>query len=173
MPCWPSAASRWRRDGLFGVEGTALLDRVALPAPYAARIASLRRVIDTLDLADRPVHAAGPWPAGVRAGLHQRAADPRDRPDAGGCVFVAEIGDVHRFTAAPALASWAGLTPKHHQTRHPRPPRTDHQARLLPGPLGRDPCRSRRSGPTPRSAPCANASRPAAAATSARAARRP
>ena len=28
---------------LFGVDGTALLDRLRLPAPYAARIASLRR----------------------------------------------------------------------------------------------------------------------------------
>src|ERR671919_906992 len=33
---------------LFGVEGTALLDRLKLPAPYAARIASLRRLRDDL-----------------------------------------------------------------------------------------------------------------------------
>ena len=34
---------------LFGVAGTELLDRLDLPAPYAARIASLRRLIDDLD----------------------------------------------------------------------------------------------------------------------------
>src|SRR3954452_21695628 len=34
---------------LFGVEGTALLGRLDLPKPYAARIASLRRLLDDLD----------------------------------------------------------------------------------------------------------------------------
>ena len=34
---------------LFGVAGTDLLDRLDLPAAYAARIASLRRVMDALD----------------------------------------------------------------------------------------------------------------------------
>jgi hypothetical protein len=31
-------------------------------------------------------------------------------------VFVAEIGEVHRFAAAPQLCSWAGLTPRHHES---------------------------------------------------------
>src|SRR5437764_9698308 len=34
---------------LFGVAGTDLLDRLELPAAYAARIASLRRIMDLLD----------------------------------------------------------------------------------------------------------------------------
>jgi len=34
---------------LFGLEGTKLLDRLQLPAPYAARIASLRRIMGDLD----------------------------------------------------------------------------------------------------------------------------
>ncbi len=33
---------------LFGLEGTALLDRLDLAAPYAARVASLRRVIEAV-----------------------------------------------------------------------------------------------------------------------------
>ena len=33
-----------------------------------------------------------------------------------GAVFVAEIGDVHRFTRAEQLTCWAGLTPKHHES---------------------------------------------------------
>jgi transposase len=31
-------------------------------------------------------------------------------------VFVAEIGDVSRFTSARHLTSWAGLTPTHHES---------------------------------------------------------
>jgi transposase len=31
-------------------------------------------------------------------------------------VFVAEIGDVHRFAGAPQLCSWAGLTPRHRES---------------------------------------------------------
>ena len=31
-------------------------------------------------------------------------------------VFVAEIGDITRFTQPKQLASWAGLTPKHHES---------------------------------------------------------
>jgi hypothetical protein len=31
-------------------------------------------------------------------------------------VFVAEIGDVHRFAGAPQLCSWAGLTPHHRES---------------------------------------------------------
>ena len=34
---------------LFGLEGTKLLDRLQPPAPYAARIASLRRIMGDLD----------------------------------------------------------------------------------------------------------------------------
>lgn len=33
-----------------------------------------------------------------------------------GAVFVAEIGDIGRFARAEQLASWAGLTPKHHES---------------------------------------------------------
>jgi transposase len=31
-------------------------------------------------------------------------------------VFVAEIGDINRFSKPAQLASWAGLTPKHHES---------------------------------------------------------
>ncbi len=31
-------------------------------------------------------------------------------------MFVAEIGDVHRFAGPESLACWAGLTPKHHES---------------------------------------------------------
>ena len=100
---------------LFGLDGTELLDQLTLPAPYAARIASLRRVIDALD-----------FEIDVFAGLARRrlARDPgyaavQHIPGIGpilGAVFVAEIGDVHRFPGAEQLTCWAGLTPKHHES---------------------------------------------------------
>ena len=31
-------------------------------------------------------------------------------------VFVAEIGDVHRFPGPAQLTCWAGLTPSHHES---------------------------------------------------------
>jgi transposase len=48
-------------------------------------------------------------------------------------VFVAEIGDVHRFAGAPQLCSWAGLTPRHHEsdTTVGRGPSTKQGSRLV------------------------------------------
>jgi len=100
---------------LFGLEGTRLLDRLDLPAPYAARIGSLRRIMDGLDfeievfenltrgrLRTDPGYAAVQQIPGIGPIL--------------GAVFVAEIGDVGRFDTAAQLACWAGLTPKHHES---------------------------------------------------------
>ena len=100
---------------LFGLAGTDLLDRLELPKPYAARIASLRRIIDCLDF-EIDVFAGQ-----VRGRL---ARDPgyvavQSIPGIGpilGAVFVAEVGDVHRFAHAQKLTCWAGLTPKHHES---------------------------------------------------------
>jgi transposase len=100
---------------LFGIAGTDLLDRLALPAPYAARIASLRRLIENLDF------EIDLFTGIVRGRL---VRDPgylavQQIPGIGpvlAAVFVAEIGDVSRFGTAPQLACWAGLTPKHHES---------------------------------------------------------
>jgi transposase len=100
---------------LFGVAGTALLEGLDLPAPYAARIASLRRVMDGLD-----------FEIDLFAGMirGRLATDTgyvavRTIPGIGptlGAVFVAEIGDVTRFATAEKLTCWAGLTPKHRES---------------------------------------------------------
>jgi len=100
---------------LFGLEGNDLLDRLRLPAPYAARIASLRRLLEDLE-----------FEIDLFAGLARGrlARDPgyvavQQIPGIGpilAAVFVAEIGDVSRFSTAPQLACWAGLTPKHHES---------------------------------------------------------
>ena len=94
---------------LFGTAGTAVLDRLDLPAPYAARVASLRRVIDLLE-----------FDIGIFAGptRTQLAADPgytavQQIPGIGpilGAVFVAEIGDIGRSAPlGPAVATVAGV----------------------------------------------------------------
>jgi transposase len=100
---------------LFGLAGTELLERLVLPAPYAARIASLRRLMDDLDfeidlfagmvrgrMAQEPGYTAVQNIPGIGPTL--------------GAVFVAEIGDITRFASAPKLTCWAGLTPKHHES---------------------------------------------------------
>lgn len=33
-----------------------------------------------------------------------------------GAVFLAEVGEITRFTNSAQLACWAGLTPKHHES---------------------------------------------------------
>jgi transposase len=100
---------------LFGVEGNLLLDKVTMPAPYMARIASLRRFIEAFDAE-----------IDLFTGLAQRrlARDPgytaiQQIPGIGpvlAAVFVAEIGDVHRFDGPAKLTCWAGLTPRHHES---------------------------------------------------------
>src|SRR5262245_57864795 len=100
---------------LFGVEGNLLLDNLTMPAPYRERIASLRRFIEGFnaeidlftDLAQRRLsHDAGDSAIGQIPGIGAVLA----------AVFVAEIGEVHRFDG-PAQLTWlAGLTPAHHES---------------------------------------------------------
>jgi transposase len=89
---------------LFGVAGSELLEQVALPAAMRAKVESCRRVIDLLDF------EIGHATKLAAARLH---GDPayaavQSIPGVGpvlGLVFVAEIGDVRRFTAPGQLAS--------------------------------------------------------------------
>jgi transposase len=100
---------------LFGVGGTALLDRLELTPTAGLRIASLRRLIEAFDT---EIDEAGKVTAA------RLRADPgylavQTIPGVGpvlGAVFVAEIGDVTRFAGPTRLTSWAGLTPKHHES---------------------------------------------------------
>src|SRR3954447_20022086 len=103
------------RVDMFGPGGTAQLDGLELPMGYSLRLESLRDLIDV-------------YP-GETASLDRRVAD-RLRDDAGyraiqavngvgpvlGAVFVAEIGDAHRFATARQLCSWAGMTPRHRES---------------------------------------------------------
>ena len=100
---------------LFGVAGRQLLDTVALGHAYATRTESLRRLIsaynDEITMADSEIDQ---WLNGDVGYLAIQAI-----PGVGpilGAVFVAEIGDVKRFSSPERLASWAGLTPRHRES---------------------------------------------------------
>lgn len=104
---------------LFGIEGNILLDKLTMPAPYKERIASLRRFIEIdlfTDLAQRRLsHDAGCTAIQQIPGIGPVLA----------AVFVAEIGDVHRFDGPAKLTCWAGLTPRHHESDN-----TVHRGRI-------------------------------------------
>ena len=100
---------------LFGLEGSELLKTVDLPSASRARIDSNRRIIAALD-----------WEVELFSNLvaGRLRNDPGYRavqtiPGVGptlAAVFVAEIGDITRFQRPAQLASWAGLTPRHHES---------------------------------------------------------
>jgi len=94
---------------IFGPVGARILDGLVLPEPYASRVASQRRILATLSteivrlevetgrrLKDNPQY---------RALLSLNGVGP-----VMAAIFVAEIGDVHRFASADQLACWTGLT---------------------------------------------------------------
>ena len=137
---------------LFGVAGTQLLDRLDLPSPYAARIASLRRLIDDLefeiDLFAGIVRARmAQAPGYTAAGEH-----PRDWSHPRGGVRGRDRRHHQVLLGAEADVLGRAHT-QASRVRHPRPPRQDHQAGLPPGPLGGDrvgqkhPSRHRGRGP--------------------------
>ncbi len=100
---------------IFGVWGSAWLDGLALPQPYAGKMASLRKVCAVLADEIALLEAA-------IAGLledHQGYRAVRALPGIGPvpvAVIVAEIGDVTRFPRPAELCSWAGLTPRHRES---------------------------------------------------------
>jgi transposase len=100
---------------LFGVAGSQLLDQLQLGRAYRLRVASLRRLLVLYDreitMLAREISSALAGDVGYLA----IQAIPGVGPVLA-AVFVAEIGDVHRFAAAPQLCSWAGLTPRHHES---------------------------------------------------------
>jgi len=100
---------------IFGRGGGLWLDQLVLPAPYAAKVASLRALIAVLD---GQVAALGGEAAAMLAGDRGYQA-LRELPGIGpvlAAVIAAEIGDVTRFRKPGQLCSWAGLTPRHHES---------------------------------------------------------
>jgi transposase len=100
---------------LFGVSARSWLERVVLPAGYAARIGSLLELIDHLDAETDRFTAMISGQLGSEAGYRAIQAIPGIGPILA-AVFVAEIGDIGRFSNPAKLASWAGLTPRHRES---------------------------------------------------------
>jgi transposase len=100
---------------LFGVSGQQLLDELRLDPAYNARVVSLRRLIDALtfeiDIVARRVAADLARHPGYRAVQAIDGVGPILA-----AVFVAEIGDVSRFSRPEQLCSWAGMTPRHRES---------------------------------------------------------
>jgi transposase len=100
---------------LFGVAGQQLLAELRLAAVYHARVVSLRRLIDVLDFEIDIVAKRTAVKLAADAGyLAVQAIDGVGPIFA--AIFVAEIGDVHRFGRPEQLCSWAGLTPRHRES---------------------------------------------------------
>ena len=79
------------------------------------RIESLRDLIEIYDREvsqlEREIHRQLKDDPGYRAIQEIPGVGPTL-----GAIFVAEIGDVTRFSSAEKLCSWAGLTPKHRES---------------------------------------------------------
>lgn len=100
---------------LFGVAGNRLLDDTPLGKAYTTRVGSLRRLIEGYDTEVGVIEAElAPL---FRDDPHYQAiqAIPGVGPILAQ-VFIAEIGDVTRFPSGRHLASWTGLTPRHHES---------------------------------------------------------
>jgi transposase len=98
--------------------GKALVAHVTdtlLAGGYQRRVRSLLELIDVLD------HVVDDLDRDLTATLENdgRYLAVRAIPGVGKVlapIFIAEIGDTHRFASAAHLASWCGLTPRHRQS---------------------------------------------------------
>jgi transposase len=100
---------------LFGVAGRALLERLALPQPWAAHVQASLRLIDDLDA----------QLAACEAELRQLGASHpyvellRTAPGIAwvlGYTIAAELGDITRFASPAKLCGYTGLCPRVYQS---------------------------------------------------------
>jgi transposase len=100
---------------IFGAAGSAWLDRLGLPQPYAGKVTSLRQLAGELTA---EITMLSEVITDLLAG-HRGYQVIQQLPGIGpvlAAVIVAEIGDVTRFSNAAQLCSWAGLTPRHRES---------------------------------------------------------
>ncbi|MGW0825060.1 IS110 family transposase [Streptomyces sp. NPDC002845] len=100
---------------IFGVRGRELLDAAPLDAPFRARANATLRLIDAYGF---EIALADGW-LRARLATHPGYRTLQTLPGVGptlAAVFVAEIGEIARFTDAAHLCSWAGLTPRHRES---------------------------------------------------------
>ena len=100
---------------IFGVAGSAWLDGLELPQPYAGKVASLRTLAAELTAEITLLEAAIADLLAHHDGYHAVQALPGIGAVLA-AVLVAEIGDITRFSCPARLCSWAGLTPRHRES---------------------------------------------------------
>jgi transposase len=104
-----------RHLDVFCAAGQRQLDALELGRNYAIRVQSLRDLIATYDrqvaLLERDIHQHLKGHRGYRAVQAINGVGPVIA-----AILVAEIGDVSRFPTPAHLCSWAGLTPRHHES---------------------------------------------------------
>ncbi|MEZ5153057.1 IS110 family transposase [Rhodococcus zopfii] len=100
---------------VFGIDGRRLLAKIPLGAAYAQRVISLLELIDILDTHEARFTTAIADQLRGHVGYRVIQQLPGVGPVLG-AVFVAEIGDAQRFSGPDRLCSWAGLTPRHHES---------------------------------------------------------
>jgi len=100
---------------IFGGFGSAWLDGLDLPQPYAGEVDSLRQLMAALA---GEITLMEQVTGDLLAG-HEGYRAIQGLPGVGpvlAAVIVAEIGDIRRFPGPGQLASWAGLTPRHRES---------------------------------------------------------
>jgi transposase len=100
---------------LFGLDGRRRLAAAPLDGPYRARVDACCRLIDAVDFEVDAVSSQLRGRLAGQSGYTAIQAIPGVGPILA-AVFVAEIGEVHRFADATRLVSWAGLTPRHRES---------------------------------------------------------
>jgi len=100
---------------LFGTAGMALIADAPLDRPYRLRVASLCDLIVAYDYEVDFFSRVIAEQLGTDRGYRVLQTIPGVGPTFA-AIFVAEIGDISRFAGPAKLASWAGVTPKHHES---------------------------------------------------------
>ena len=103
------------RVEMFGPGGQAQLDALEIPVNFALRIESLRYLVGLFDqevaMLEGEIHRQLKDHAGYHAIQSITGVGKTI-----GAIFVAEIGDISRFSSPQKLCSWAGLTPTHRES---------------------------------------------------------
>jgi transposase len=100
---------------LFGMTARKHLERTPLSGVYAQKVSSLLHLIDTFDAEEAALTARIATELRHHDGYRAIQALPGVGPVLA-AIFVAEIGDVHRFADPDRLCCWVGLTPRHYES---------------------------------------------------------